>query len=88
MEEKAMVKVIDENGIEKEVEILNYFTLKSNNKKYLVYTENKQDAKGNIIIHTSEVVETNSGIELTKIEDDKILQEIKSVLIELAKDGE
>ena len=53
MEEKETLKITDENGVEKEVEVLSYFTLKSNGKDYLIYTENKEDADGNIITYVS-----------------------------------
>ena len=43
--EKDTIKIIDENGQEKVVDIVAFFTLKSNRKKYLIYTENKKDEK-------------------------------------------
>ncbi len=89
MEEKQMLKITDETGVEKEVEVLSYFTLNSNGKKYLIYTENVADAEGNIEIYTSEVVEKEDGsIELYGIEDDNVWTEIKQVMIDLAKEGE
>ena len=51
--EKDTIKIIDENGQEKVVDIVAFFTLKSNRKKYLIYTENKKDEKGNVEIYTS-----------------------------------
>lgn len=88
MEEKETMTIIDENGQEKEVEIINYFTLKSNGKDYVTFTENKEDAKGNVIVYTSEVVEKGDSIELVGITDKNILNEVKDVLIDLSKDGE
>lgn len=88
MEEKEILKITDENGVEKEVEVLNYFTLKSNNKDYITYTENKEDAKGNIIVYTSEVIDKGDSIELAGIEDANVVKEIKDVLVELAKAGD
>ncbi len=88
MEEKEMLKIIDENGIEKEVEVINFFTLKSNNKDYITYTENKEDAKGNIIVYTSEVIDNGDSVELKGIEDANIVKEIKDVLVDLAKAGD
>lgn len=88
MEEKDMIKIIDEDGVEKEVEVLSFFTLKSNGKDYMTYTENKEDAKGNIIIYTSEVIDKGDSVELAGITDENILKEIKEVIIDLAKAGE
>lgn len=89
MEEKQMLKITDEQGVEKEVEVLSYFTLNSNGKKYLIYTENISDAAGNVEIYTSEVVEKEDGsIDLLGVEDDNVWNEIKQVMIDLAKEGE
>lgn len=89
MEEKKIIKIFDENGVEKEVEVVAYFTLAMNNKDYLIYTENKTDANGNVEVYTSEVVhKEDNTTELLGIEDDNVWAEIKKVMIEIAKDGE
>lgn len=89
MEEKKIIKIFDENGVEKEVEVVAYFTLAMNNKDYLIYTENKTDANGNVEVYTSEVVhKEDNTTELLGIEDDSVWAEIKKVMIEIAKDGE
>ena len=54
MEENKTIKIFDENGVEKEVEVIAYFTLTMNNKDYLIYTENKEDANGNVEVYTSD----------------------------------
>jgi len=88
MEEKDIIKITDEDGVEKEVEVINYFTLNSNGKDYIIYTENKEDSKGNIVVYTSEVVDHGDSIELVGIDDDKIMDEIKNIMIEITKAGE
>lgn len=89
MENKEMIKIVDELGAEKEVEVVSYFNLKSNNKDYLIYTENKVDASGNVEVYTSEVVNNADGsIELKGIDDDAVWSEIKKVMLDIAKDGE
>ena len=89
MENKEMIKIIDELGAEKEVEVVSYFSLKSNGKDYLIYTENKVDASGNVEVYTSEVVNAADGsIELKGIDDDSVWSEIKKVMLDIAKDGE
>jgi len=89
MEEKKNIKIFDENGVEKEVEVIAYFTLSMNNKDYLIYTENKEDANGNVEVYTSEVVHKDDNTtELLGIDDDNVWTEIKKVMIEIAKDGE
>ena len=89
MENKEMIKIVDELGAEKEVEVVSYFSLKSNGKDYLIYTENKVDASGNVEVYTSEVVNNADGsIELKGIDDDSVWSEIKKVMLDIAKDGE
>ena len=90
MEEKnKTIKIFDENGVEKEVEVIAYFTLTMNNKDYLIYTENKEDTNGNIEVYTSEVIHKDDNTtELLGIDDDNVWTEIKKVMIEIAKDGE
>jgi len=89
MEENKTIKIFDENGVEKQVEVIAYFTLTMNNKDYLIYTENKEDANGNVEVYTSEVVHKDDNTtELLGIDDDNVWTEIKKVMIEIAKDGE
>ena len=89
MDENRMIKILDENGMEKQVEVIAYFTLTLNNKDYLIYTENKTDANGNVEVYTSEVVHRDDETtELMGIDDDNVWAEIKKVMIEIAKDGE
>ena len=86
MENKNYITIIDSNGMEKRVEVLNYFTLNSNGKDYVAYTENQEDANGNVIIATSEVIERPDGsIEFANITDQNTLNEIKNVLFDLCK---
>lgn len=90
MEEKETLKITDENGVEKEVEVLSYFTLKSNGKDYLIYTENKEDADGNIITYVSEVDDKDDGenVELKGIEDQNVLKEVQEYMLDVIKAGE
>lgn len=89
MDENRMIKILDENGVEKQVEVIAYFTLTLNNKDYLIYTGNKTDTNGNVEIYTSEVVQKDGETtELIGIDDDNVWAEIKKVMIEIAKDGE
>ena len=83
------ITITDMNGIEKKVEVLTYFTLNSNNKKYVAYTENQKDNNGNTIICTSEVVEKPDGsVEFANIYDQSVLNEVRNVLLDLSSKGE
>lgn len=84
--EKDTIKIIDENGQERVVDIVAFFTLKSNRKKYLIYTENKKDEKGNVEIYTSELTENDKGaIILAGVEDEMVWNDIKQVLVNISK---
>ena len=84
--EKDTIKIIDENGQEKVVDIVAFFTLKSNRKKYLIYTENKKEEKGNVEIYTSELTENDKGaIILAGVEDEMVWNDIKQVLVNISK---
>lgn len=86
MEQNNMITIIDNNGIEKQVEVLSYFTLNSNNKKYVAYTDNQVDSNNNVIVATSEVIENPDGtIEFANIFEPNVINEIKNVLIDLTK---
>ena len=86
MDNKKMMSIIDENGVEKQVEILSFFTLTSNNKKYVAYTDGQEDENGNVIICTAEVSEKEDGsLEFLGITDPNVVEEIKNVIIDLAK---
>ncbi|MFI3307765.1 MAG: DUF1292 domain-containing protein [Mycoplasmatota bacterium] len=82
-----MIKVINSDGIEKEVEVLLLFTLKDNNKDYILFTEGEVD--GNLQkISASEVVKSENGYTLEKIESDLIWSKVKDVMRNVIKDEE
>lgn len=90
MEEKEILKVTDENGVEKEIEVINYFTLNSNGKDYLMYIDanSTEDENGSIMTYTSEVVDNGDSIELKDITDENVLNEIKEIITEIVNGGE
>ena len=89
MNAKEMINIIDETGTAKQVEVVAYLTLKSNDKDYLIYTENKTDASGNVEVYTSEVVANADGtVTLAGITEENVWVEIKKVMLDIAKDGE
>lgn len=89
MSEKEILNIVDENGVAKQVEVVAYFTLKTNGKDYLIYTENKTDASGNVEVSVSEVVEQEDGtVVFNGVDDDAVWVEVKKVMLDIAKDGE
>lgn len=90
MHEKEILKVTDENGVEEEVEVLSYFTLDSNGKDYLIYTDkdSEEDENGNVLTYISEVIKDKDSIELKEVRDEKILNEIREIVTEIVNEGE
>lgn len=90
MEEKEILRITDENGVEKDVEVVSYFTLNSNGKDYMIYTdiEPKEDGNGNVLTYTSEVIENEDTVELKAITDENVLNEIKEIITEIVNEGE
>lgn len=79
------IRITDMNGTEKEVEVVTYLTLHSNNKKYLIYTDNIADQEGNVELYTSEVIEKEDGsIELAGIDDEAVWAELQEIMDDLA----
>ncbi len=77
------VKIINENNEEIEVQILKYFTLESNNKKYAIYTDNKEDSDSNVIVNVSLVEEDGDNIQLLEVDDNEVLKEIIDMIKEM-----
>lgn len=90
MEEKEILRITDENGVEKDVEVVSYFTLNSNGKDYMIYTDAqpKEDENGNVLTYTSEVIENEDSVELKAITDENVLNEIKEIITEIVNEGE
>ncbi|MFI3326771.1 MAG: hypothetical protein R3Y35_11460 [Clostridia bacterium] len=80
------IRIVDENGVAKEIEVLHYFTLKSNGRDYIVYTDYSKDEHGNILVCTSELIEQEDQIEFTGIESEDIILQITELLEELARE--
>lgn len=86
MENKNIIKITDENGIENEMEVIHYFTLESNKKDYVVYTNNEEDEQGNVLVYASECFETDDSVEFIAITDENILSEVTNVMMELIQE--
>ncbi len=85
-EETKILKITDNNGDEKEIEIIHFVNLESTNKEYLIYTENEEDANGDVLVYASEYVEKEDEVELKNITDQSVIKEITKILTDLIKD--
>ena len=84
MDENKII-ILNEEGKEIEIQIISYFTLASNNKEYIIYTEEKEFKDGKVEVSTSEIVTHEDGsITLEGIEDEAVWEEIKEVMEDIA----
>lgn len=88
MEQQDKMKIIDENGKERMADVLLYFTLKENNKDYIIYTFNEKDSKGMIVVYSSLInidPENKDNVTLSGIESDEEWNKIKDIMRKLIK---
>ena len=72
--------MIDENGIEKEYDVLFTFESEETNKHYIAYTDNTTDAEGRLTVFASTFDPTQDNVELKAIETEKEWKIIETVL--------
>ena len=73
-------KVVDENGIEHDAEVITAFTYKD--KDYLVYSVDSDEKNSNILV--SRLVKDSEGYDIIEdIEDDSERQEIQTAVKEI-----
>ena len=83
--EKKMMTILNENGIEEEVEVILAFEFKDNHKEYIVYTKDEKDENGNVTVYVSNVDRSTGEPLLQGIDDEEEWNRIKDVLRELSK---
>ncbi len=84
--ENGIVKVMDENGKEKEYKILFTFSDEETNENYVVYTDYSVNENGNINVYSNLYKETNSRTELLPVERMEIKKFIDEKLEEIKND--
>ena len=83
MNEEMTFKMVDENGIEKECEVLFTFESEETNKNYMVYTDHTQDEAGNTRVFASSFEPNDPNSKLLPIETEKEWNIIKTILAEI-----
>ena len=79
MKENKFV-MIDENGVEKEYDILFTFESEETNKNYVVYTDNSIDKDGNVEVYASTYDPNDKNSKLESIKTDKEWKVIETIL--------
>lgn len=83
MNEEMTFKMIDENGKEKECEVLFTFESDETHKNYMVYTDNTSDEAGNTRVFASIFDPKNPNSKLLPIETEEEWSIIKTILAEI-----
>lgn len=78
--------MIDENGKEREYEVLFTFESEETNKNYIVYTDNTTDEIGNIEVYASIYDPENPNSKLEPIETEKEWKVIETILTTLQEE--
>ena len=59
MNENKMMKIVSDDGLSEEVEVVFAFEFKDNKKEYVIYTKNERDEDNNITVYVSNVDRSN-----------------------------
>ena len=77
-----IIEVLNEKNEKEKIEVLKYFTLKINQKDYIIY-KSLNDSKNDTLIFSAEIEETENEIYLKQIKENEILEKIKNIMEEL-----
>lgn len=77
-----ILKIIDNDGIEKEYKILCAFELAETEKNYVVYTDNSKNENGEVNVYAS-IYDPNDETKLEDIQTDIEWEAVEEVLKEL-----
>ena len=80
MEDKKVLKIIDNNGQETEYTILIAFYWTKTKKNYLVYTDNTRDEEGNVEVYASIYDPEDPHSKLEAITTEKEWKVIETIL--------
>lgn len=83
MNEEMTFKMVDENGKEKECEVLFTFESEETHKNYMVYTDHTSDEAGNTRVFASVFDPNDPNSKLLPIETEKEWNIIKTILAEI-----
>jgi len=83
MNEELTFKMVDENGKEKECEVLFTFESEETHKNYMVYTDNTTDEAGNTKVYASIFDPNDPNSKLLPIETEQEWSIIKTILAEI-----
>lgn len=81
--DKEMIRIVDTDGIELDVELISILEDKDENNKYLVYSKGETQKNGNLILYISKVVVQGDSYVLSNIDDDDEWGIVKRIMSEI-----
>lgn len=81
MKEKCILEVYNQEGKLEKIEVIKYFSLKRNNKDYIIYKPLEKSSNKDTLIFSAEIEESDDNISLLPIEN----KEIKELIQEIAE---
>lgn len=81
--EKEMIKIMDADGMELEVEKVAILEDKEEIHKYLVYTKGETQKSGNKVLYIAKLLVGEKGYELDNITDDDEWMNVKKLMSEI-----
>lgn len=85
--EKQIISMITPEGEEIEAEVLLHFSLKTTNKKYLIYTHNETTKNDMVTVYAAACKEVGNDVQLENIETNDEWDLIKEVMRSVIKNG-
>jgi uncharacterized protein YrzB (UPF0473 family) len=80
MDDRETIVVLDQNGKEREAEVLSMFKLKETGKEYIFYTLNEKDENNMLKMYASILVEKDGMYSFENIESDEEWIAIKNIM--------
>ncbi|MGI6329684.1 MAG: DUF1292 domain-containing protein [Bacilli bacterium] len=85
MGEKQTIIVLDQNGQEREAEILSNFKLPDTGKEYIFYTFNEKDENDMVRLYASILTERDGMLSFENIESEEEWATIKEIMKKMAQ---
>jgi len=81
--EKEMIKVVDTDGIELDVELISILEDKEESNKYLVYSKGETQKNGNLILYISKAAVQGDSYVLSNIDEEEEWGNVKRIMSEI-----
>ncbi len=86
--EKDTITVVDQNGQEREAEVITNLKLPDTGKEYIVYTFNEKDENDMLTLYASVLMEKDGMYTFEDIESDEEWVKIKEIMKAMAQVGQ